>query len=271
MIPAFVQAVSTQGFTLRSSMSPSDVQIVENKQPGFTARALLGTQSRIYGQLRKRYLVDTLGQSMGPPSGTGITPPPISFVGVPARGDIELQIMITTGGVAGVAVFSWQDNSAPLVNGQVPIIGPVTTGPLVALAGTGVSILFPLSPASYDPSNVYTAQTPVPDVMIRWIVDMTTPRVFERRGVHPSNDDAIKLMFEREATAAREVADAANSETGLFDLPLNTDTGGSGVTAPAPIAHSQASPYHWMNIQRARGRREDNRGGGGGFGNPPFL
>jgi hypothetical protein len=257
MIPAFVQAVSTQGFTLRSSMSPSDVQIVENKQPGFTARALLGTQSRIYGQLRKRYLVDTLGQSMGLPSGSGITPPPISFVGVPARGDIELVISITTGGPSGIAVFSWQDNSAPLVNGLVPVIANVLTGPLVALAGTGVSLFFPPSPATYDPSNVYTAQTPVPDVMIRWIVDMTTPRVFERRGVHATNDETVKQMWVREATAIKEVNDAANSETGLFDLPLNVDVGGSGITQGSPLVAGQTSPYRWQDEQRWRGRRED--------------
>ena len=244
-------------------MNPSDVQIVENNQKGFSARSCLGTQSRIYGQLRKRYLVDTLGQVMGPPSGAGLSPPPIQFMGVPVRGDLELAIQITTGGPTGTAIFSWWDSSTAAPNGNVTVIANLLTAPLVSLEGTGVSVAFPSSPAVFDVSNLYLSSTPVPEVILRWIADMTTPRIFERRGVHPTNDDAVKLMFEREATAAREVAESANSKDGLFDLPLNVDTAGSGITQGSPIACGQTSPYVWQDEQACIGRFEDSSSGTG--------
>lgn len=232
-------------------MNPNDVTIVENSQGGFTARQCLATQSRIYGQLRKRYAVDTLGQSMGPPSGAGLSPPPLAFRGVPVSGDLEIVLTFTSGGTTGIAAFTWSPD------GGATVLGPVLTASLVPLGGTGVSVVCPPVSLSFQGDEVYTAATPVPEVMLRWIVDTTTPRIFERRGVNPTNDSQYTKMGERDALALAEVERASNAVTGLFDLPLNVDTGGSGVSAPQPIGGGQASPFAWMDVQRARGRRED--------------
>lgn len=259
MIPAFVPALSLAGFVLRSSMSLVDVTIVEDDQAGFTARSCLATQSRIYAQLRKRYAVDSLGQVMGPPSASGLAPPVVSFIGVPSRGDLELVLSITTGGLTGTAVFSWQDNSTQPQNGSVTPTAGVVTGSAVVLTATGVIAVFPPAPSSFNAGTVYTAATPVPEVILRWVTDITTPRVYERRGSNPANDSMLAKMLEREATALKEIREAADAKDGLFDLPLNVDVGGSGISAPTVRLCSQASPFSWMDTQRERGRREDAR------------
>jgi hypothetical protein len=256
MIPSFVPAQSLGGFLLRTPMAAQDVTAVEQNQPGYTARQCLETQSRIYGMLRKRYAVDSLGQVVGPPSASGTMPPQIQLVGSPVRGDLELQFTVTSPGAVGVMAFSWQDNSGPLVNGVIVPVTNVLSAASVPLAGTGLTLSIPpLSIFSAD--NVYTSQTPVISLIQRWVTDITTPRIYRRRGVNPTNDQQI-LDFEAIAKLALdEVAQAANSKDGLFDLPLNVDSGGSGITQSGPYMCSQTSPYVWTDIQACRGTFED--------------
>src|SRR5580698_2444896 len=133
MIPALVPALTVVGFSARADIPPADVAIVEGNQPGYTARACLDSQDRIYSQLRKRYLVDTLGQVMGPPSGSGLLPPPVTFFGTPTSGDLEIVMQIVTPGALGTATFQWSTDGG---NAWQPTT--LTTAPSVSLPGTGV-------------------------------------------------------------------------------------------------------------------------------------
>lgn len=52
-------------------------------------------------------------------------------------------------------------------------------------------------------------------------------------------------------TVNDELKEAADSEKGLFELPLrNTDISGSAVNVCAPLGYSEQSPYTWTDRQR---------------------
>lgn len=107
----------------------------------------------------------------------------------------------------------------------------------------------------------FSAANP-PKCVVGWLVDLVTLDCYVRRGFNPSaQQDGLIESAARRADA--EVLEAANSETGLFDLPLRADTvGASGVTLGGPLSYSEQSPYVWMDIQAAEGRADDQRGRG---------
>lgn len=252
MIPALVPALTLVGFQARSTMPPNEVtSIIEAKRPGYTARTCRTVQGEVYDRLRKRYLVDTLGQSMGQPSGVGLAPPPVSFVGVPLRGDLELVMAITTPGPLGTALFSLS-----LDGGTTVAATGLVTSAATPLPGTGVSAIFPAG--AYDASNVYTASTPVPEIILGWITSIAEPRMWGARGANAA-DPQIVAIQDRCTLAQKLVQEAADSDKGLYDLPLNADAGGSGVTQGSPLGYSETSPYTWQDEQAARGRSEDRR------------
>jgi hypothetical protein len=80
-----------------------------------------------------------------------------------------------------------------------------------------------------------------------------------RLGTSPTDEQAGEIVEDRKA-AELEIVQAADSETGLFDLPLRQDTNASGIVKGGASGTSQASPYAWMRDQRTRGRTEDSRG-----------
>jgi hypothetical protein len=102
---------------------------------------------------------------------------------------------------------------------------------------------------------------PYPEAVLGWLDSLTTLDLLLRRGVDPTDQqfDEIKQSAER---ARSDVAEAANSETGLFDLPLRADTAASGLTKGLPLVYSEASPYAWADVQRERATDEDANGEG---------
>ena len=127
------------------------------------------------------------------------------------------------------------------------------------LVGTGVSIVCPPT-GVFDLSNVYVAATPCPEELLQWIADWVLPRLYARRGWNPTNDKALEQIKELSDAVAVEIEKAVNSNTGLWDMPLNADSGGSGITQGSPNVCGETSPYVWQDMQAARGRCED-RGG----------
>lgn len=102
---------------------------------------------------------------------------------------------------------------------------------------------------------------PVPDVVKGWLRSIVDPEVLTKIGMDPSDLDVDRI--DRDALDAKEeIKEAANSQFGLFDLPLRADTRKSGISKGAPFAYTEASPYVWRDDQARAGRREDgNRGG----------
>lgn len=101
---------------------------------------------------------------------------------------------------------------------------------------------------------------PVPEMVLDWVVRLATAIAYAKRGINPSSGDTyVALIAERATTAEEEIAEAANAQFGLFDLPLRQDTTKTGIVKGAPISYSEASPYVGHDIQRRRGRMEDMR------------
>jgi hypothetical protein len=91
-----------------------------------------------------------------------------------------------------------------------------------------------------------------------WLVAIVTMSAWLRRGFSPTDLEA-QVYVDDLKTALDEIKEAANSETGLFDLPLNTDaTSASAISKGGPRSCSQVSPYVWRQEQAARGKWEDS-------------
>lgn len=90
----------------------------------------------------------------------------------------------------------------------------------------------------------------------QWLCDLATFDAYLKRGIDPT-DAQIQEIEARYKEAKAEIAEAANSESGLFELPLRTDGTGQGVSKGAPLFATQSSPYTWQTAQRSAGVQED--------------
>jgi guanyl-specific ribonuclease Sa len=82
-----------------------------------------------------------------------------------------------------------------------------------------------------------------------WLATLVTPLVYRKRGIDPT-DEQIVAADAAAQTARDEIKEAADSETGLFELPLRADTSASGVDRGGPFGYAEASPYTWLDVQR---------------------
>lgn len=90
----------------------------------------------------------------------------------------------------------------------------------------------------------------------QWVCDLATFDAYLKRGIDPT-DAQIQEIEKRYNAAKAEVQEAANAESGLFELPLRTDGTGQGVSKGAPLFATQTSPYTWRTAQRSAGILED--------------
>lgn len=96
-----------------------------------------------------------------------------------------------------------------------------------------------------------------PEIVLGWLTDLVTFDCYKKRGWNPSSEQDAEIKADSDVAAA-EVKEAADSQNGLFDLPLReADTGASGVSLGGPMGYSEASPYAWTTKQRDTGRSED--------------
>jgi hypothetical protein len=249
-------------FRRNSGMPPDQVDYVEQSTPGFVAQAIASNSSWINGRLRKR-LGNTgkvsslpLGQTPAALLPAGTAPPPIVLLGRPRVGSYEVQIQVTTPGALGVAVVQWTSD------GGITWTVNVVTAPTVALGATGITAQF--SAGTYSADNVYAADTPVPRIVLRWLVVMTTWDTYDRRGVGGSQDPKVARAEKAYDEAKAECKEAADSVDGLFDLPTSEDAD-SAQTTGDPLHYTQHSPYTSARIERELGSIEDSVGGRTGF------
>lgn len=90
---------------------------------------------------------------------------------------------------------------------------------------------------------------PYPFTVLRWLEALVTADVYLKRGGNPSDAQFLNLTETRPAKAEAEILAAANSETGLTELPIRSDSTASGVTKGGPLVYSEASPYTWTDVQ----------------------
>lgn len=89
---------------------------------------------------------------------------------------------------------------------------------------------------------------PVPEIVFGWLTSMVTPEAYRKRGWDPADEQSVQIEQDRKDALA-EIKEAADSENGLFDLPLRDDTDSSARTHGGPFAYSEPSPYDWLDVQ----------------------
>jgi hypothetical protein len=99
-------------------------------------------------------------------------------------------------------------------------------------------------------------KAPYPFAVQDWVAKIVSLDVWMRRGVQP-NDEEFAEYKAQAAQSYDELKEAANSEIGLFDLPLRADTSSTGIVKGAPLVSSEMSPYAWADEQARIGRQED--------------
>src|SRR5678815_2357238 len=78
-------------------------------------------------------------------------------------------------------------------------------------------------PFGSEPAVGYTPlRSDVPQVIEDWIASIVTARAYAKRGVNPSSGELwfVEMVIEPMKAAQAAILEAANSDTGLFDLPL---------------------------------------------------
>lgn len=93
---------------------------------------------------------------------------------------------------------------------------------------------------------------PIPPTVLRWLNKLTTREAYAKRGYNPSAKSDQESIEAAALRAETELAEAANSQTGLFELPTKPLSRGG------PSAYSEASPYKWYEEQLETAYGEDS-------------
>lgn len=104
-------------------------------------------------------------------------------------------------------------------------------------------------------------ESPYPLAVQGWLARVVTVRALRRRGVDANDEQYADMKADAEAAWA-EIREAADSNEGLYELPLRADTTETGISRGGPYSYSEQSPYVWTDRQAATGRDEDAAGDG---------
>lgn len=251
MLPP-IPYLDVAGYRRRSKVVPQDIDLCVSLYPGYLEHRIAAASSRFNARLQKRYRVP-LGQEAPTLVAQGTTPPGVVLGGRPNIGSLEIAIQVT--GYSAPAVnFTWS-----LDGGLTTTAGSVSAPGNFALARTGIVASF--GPGPYATDNVYTASTPVPEIVLGWLVAVLDVDLWHKRGVNPQDPSIAEGIAERDRVL-EELAEAANSETALFDLPTNDVQGDSAIAHAGPLFYTEASPFVGADLQERAGRAEDSRGCG---------
>lgn len=93
--------------------------------------------------------------------------------------------------------------------------------------------------------------SPYPPTVLRWLNKLATRECYAKRGWNPTSEQDQKAIEDAAVQAEKELTEAADSEKGLFDLPLRSDLQtSSGVSRGGPFSYSEQSPFSWVDAQR---------------------
>jgi hypothetical protein len=90
---------------------------------------------------------------------------------------------------------------------------------------------------------------PVPEALKLNVCRLVTMQIAKQRGVVPGTDWSV---FEKDEAAAQKwLADAADPEKGIVDLPLRESAvDESGIDRAGPLGYSEPDPFTWTDVQR---------------------
>jgi|SRR5690606_34164122 len=103
-----------------------------------------------------------------------------------------------------------------------------------------------------------------PEIIQQWLARIVDVRVMLKNGVD-QQDEQYEDIREDAKEARAEIKEAADSETGMYELPLKGGSASStaeAITKGGPYVYSEASPYAAFDVQEEAGRSEDSRGRG---------
>lgn len=89
---------------------------------------------------------------------------------------------------------------------------------------------------------------PYPEIVTLWLTGIVTLDGYEALGFSPASEQDGRIV-EGAKSAWDALKEAADSEEGLYDLPLRANTSASGIERGGPLAYSEAGPYDWMARQ----------------------
>jgi phage gp36-like protein len=102
---------------------------------------------------------------------------------------------------------------------------------------------------------------PAPPIVLEWVTRIVEVACWLKRGVRATDEQFLEYKARGER-ALQEIEQAANSETGLFDLPQSGTNTSAVATRGWPRSYSEQSPFVWADEQADVGHIEDsNRGG----------
>ena len=110
--------------------------------------------------------------------------------------------------------------------------------------------------------NSLPFSSPYPEIIVNWLVMLTTYDVIRKRGVNPADPAAEAYKADSERALA-EIKEASEGDVGMFDLP-SPEEGPSNVTTGGPMGYTETSPYVGLDKERTTGRSEDRSGEGSG-------
>lgn len=90
---------------------------------------------------------------------------------------------------------------------------------------------------------------PFSEIVRGWLTAIVTPILYRRRGWDPSDLQQADIIAEADKALA-ELKEAADSNEGLFDLPLRQDNAASAITQGGPYGYAEPGPYDWIDVQR---------------------
>lgn len=101
-------------------------------------------------------------------------------------------------------------------------------------------------------------ETSPPLVVVDWLIAIVTLEAYGALGVNPTSEMDQQLIVAPYLAAMKQIDEAADSETGLFELPARQDVPTSiGIVNGGPFGHSEQSPYVGFDDQRAQAQEED--------------
>jgi hypothetical protein len=107
----------------------------------------------------------------------------------------------------------------------------------------------------------FDASSP-PRILKRWLTKLVTRDAYAKRGWDPTSKQDEASILRAAERVEEQLKEAADSEEGLYELPLRASDPAGGVSQGAPLGYSETSPYVFTARQAKTGRAEDDSGNG---------
>ena len=95
----------------------------------------------------------------------------------------------------------------------------------------------------------FDASSP-PVAVTNWLQRLVTPRIYFKLGCDP-NDAQIDALIKDADQVWAELKEAADAQSGLYDLPLRANSDASGIVKNKCRVRADASPYESTDRQAA--------------------